>query len=142
MRQAVIQDAKLTSGNATLATEGLNLITGGKDASRDFEVGIKNSTLNSGSFNIVGSTGLSSPQRVGIDNTYITAPRGIRLGQELNATPISITIRNSSDLAALAGSIKFDSGGKPILVDSSTLRANATTGQIVLDAGESGDLVP
>ncbi len=136
-----IQDATLTSGNATLATESLNLIARGNDASRDFEVGIKNSTLNSGSFSIVGSNA-ASEQRVGIDNTHITALRGIRIGQELNATPISITIRNSSDLAALAGSIKFDSGGKPILVDSnSILRANATTGQIVLNAGENGGLV-
>lgn len=135
-----IQDAKLTAGNATLATEGLDLIARGNDDSREFEVGIKNSTLNSGSFSIVGSNA-ASEQRVGIDNTHITAPRGIRIGQELNATPISITIRNSSDLAALAGSIKFDSGGKPILVDSSTLRANATNGQIVLNAGENGGLV-
>lgn len=135
-----IQDAKLTAGNATLATESLDLIAKGNDGSRDFEVGIKNSTLNSGSFSIVGSNA-ASEQRVGIDNTHITAPRGIRIGQELNATPISITIRNSSDLAALAGSIKFDSGGKPILVDSSILRANATTGQIVLDAGDGGDFL-
>ncbi len=134
-----IGGAALTSGSATLPSESLSLIAWGNDGTRDFDVGVKNNShLNSGSFSIMGSAG-ANPQRVGIDNSHITAPLGIRIGQEMDATPISITIRNSSELAALAGSIKFDSGGQPILVDSSILRANPATGQIVLDAGENGD---
>ena len=134
-----IDGATLTSGSATLPSESLSLIAWGNDGTREFDVGVKNnSRLNSGSFSIMGSAG-ANPQRVGIDNSHITAPLGILIGQERDATPISITIRNSSELAALAGSIKFDSGGQPILVDSSILRANPATGQIVLDAGENGD---
>lgn len=75
-------------------------------------------------------------QRIGIDNSTVTAPRGITIGKAV--APSTITVRNSSQLLALAGSITFDSGGKAILVDNSTLRANETTGQIVLDAGEAG----
>ncbi len=136
-----IDKAKLTSGSATLPSESLSLIAWGNDGTREFDVAVKNdSHLNSGSFSIMGARDTSIPsQRVGIDNSHITAPLGIRIGQEMDATPISITIRNSSELAALTGSIKFDSGGQPILVDSSILRANPATGQIVLDAGENGD---
>lgn len=129
-----IDGATLTSGSATLPSESLSLIAWGNDGTRKFDVAVKNdSHLNSGSFSIMGASD-ANPQRAGIDNSHITAPLGIRIGQEMDATPISITIRNSSELAALAGSIKFDSGGQPILVDSSILRANPATGQIVLDA--------
>jgi len=130
-----IDGATLRAGNAAQVSERIELVAVGTNPSREFDADIKGSTLEAGQVHVQGSN-LGGPQRVGFDSTQVTAPQGINVG--INTAPGSITIRNSSELAALAGSIKFDSSGRPILVDASTLRANATSGGIVLDAGEAG----
>jgi hypothetical protein len=133
-----IQNAQMKAGNGTAASEGISLIAYGRDGSREFDVSVSQSTLEAGTVTMNGAKG-GGQQRIGIDSSTVTAPKGITIGK--STAPATITVRNSSDLVALAGSIKFDSGGKAILVDASTLRANATTGQIVLDAGETGGIL-
>ncbi|GEP44574.1 FecR domain-containing protein [Brevifollis gellanilyticus] len=133
-----IQNATLKAGNGTQASEGLSLGAFGSDSTREFDIGVKGSTLEAGTVEARGALG-GGNQRIGIDSSTVTAPKGITLGT--STAPTTITVRNSSQIAALAGSIKFDSGGRAILVDNSTLMANATTGQIVLDAGETGDVL-
>lgn len=130
-----IQKAQLTAGTGTAASEEMELFARGRDNDREFDVGVTSSQIKAGYVEVRGQL-TPGGQRFGIDASSITAPRGITVGSAIE--PATITVRNSSELAALAGSIKFDSGGKAIIVDSSTLRANATTGQIVLDAGETG----
>ncbi len=133
-----IQNAHLKAGNGTAASESVGLAVYGRDGSREFDLSMSQSTLEAGTVTMNGAKG-GGQQRIGIDQSTVIAPRGITLGSAV--APATITVRNSSELAVLAGSIKFDSGGKAILVDASTLRANETTGQIVLDAGEAGGLL-
>jgi len=134
-----VQGATLKAGKGTQSSEKLTLIAVGRDNSREFDLGVQNSTLEGGEVSVHGASKVGQTQRIGFDSTTITAPKGITVGSSL--IPASITVRNSSQLAALAGSIKFDSGGRAILVDGSTLRANTNNGQIVIDAGETGDLL-
>lgn len=133
-----MQGATVRAGNAAQSSERIEIKLGGRDAGREFDLGVQDSTLEGGEVHVEG-TRVGTPQRIGFDSTTITAPKGITIGSSL--IPASITVRNSSQLAALAGSIKFDSGGRAILVDGSTLRANTSNGQIVLDAGEAGDIL-
>lgn len=131
-----IQKAQLKAGNGEAASESISLIAYGRDSTREFDLSVKNqTTIEGGTVRMNGAKG-GGQQRIGIDNSTVIAPRGITIGKAV--APSTITVRNSSQLLALAGSITFDSGGKTILVDNSTLRANEATGQIVLDAGEAG----
>ncbi|MES2595836.1 MAG: FecR domain-containing protein [Verrucomicrobiota bacterium] len=134
-----IQNATLKAGNGRQASEALTLSAYGTESGNEFDVNVKGSTLEAGTVKMQGSVFGGGSQRIGIDNSTVTAPKGITIGD--SGTPTTITVRNSSQLAALAGSIKFDSGGRAIMVDGSTLRANATTGQIELDAGETGGVL-
>ncbi len=130
-----IQTAQLTAGTGTAALEEMVLFARGRDNDREFDVGVTSSQIEAGHLEVRGQR-TPGGQRFGIDASTIIAPRGITVGY--STEPATITVRNSSELAALAGSIQFDSGGRAIVVDSSTLKANTTTGQIVLDAGEAG----
>lgn len=133
-----IQDATLRAGDATLASEELTLTAYGRDSSQEFDLQVRGSTVEAGQVTLRGASG-GGLQSLGVDGTTITAPRGISVGS--STEPLAITIRNSSELAALAGSIRLDSGGSPITVDGSRLRADPQTGQIVIDALETGGLV-
>ncbi|MEQ1748289.1 MAG: FecR domain-containing protein [Prosthecobacter sp.] len=131
-----MKSATLRAGDGTASSEGLTLIATGRDTSRTYDLGVEGSTLEAGTLHVQGARG-GGIQRIGIDSSIVTAPRGITIG--LNTVPSTITIRNSSQLLALAGSIQLDSGGRAISVDNSILRANSQTGKIVLDAQENGD---
>lgn len=130
-----IKNAHLKAGNGAAASESIGLSVYGRDGSREFDLSVEQTTIEAGTVTMNGARG-GGQQRIGIDNSSVTAPKGITIGK--STAPATITVRNSSELAAMAGSIRFDSGGKAILVDNSTLRANEATGQIVLDAGEAG----
>ncbi|MCX6853590.1 MAG: FecR domain-containing protein [Verrucomicrobia bacterium] len=133
-----IQNASLKAGSGTQPSETLTLVAYGRDSTREFDLSVNQTTMEAGAVTMNGAKG-GGQQRIGIDQSSVTAPKGITLGKA--AAPSTITVRNSSELAAMAGSIQFDSGGKAILVDNSILRANATSGQIVLDAGEAGGML-
>ncbi len=130
-----IQNAQMKAGNGSATSEGVSLIAYGRDSSLEFDVSVTQTSIEGGTVTINGAKG-GGQQRIGIDQSTVIAPKGITIGK--STAPSTITVRNSSELAAMAGSIRFDSGGKAILVDGSILRANETTGQIVLDAGEAG----
>jgi hypothetical protein len=133
-----IKNAHLKAGNGAAASESIGLSVYGRDGSREFDLSVEQTTIEAGTVTMNGARG-GGQQRIGIDNSSVTAPKGITIGK--STAPATITVRNSSELAAMAGSIRFDSGGKAILVDNSTLRANEATGQIVLDAGEAGGML-
>lgn len=135
-----IDGATLRAGNGTESAEALELNAAGLAANsfvdpvvREFDLGVKGSTLQGASLHVQGARGLpgAPAQSIGIDSTTITAPRGITIGAD--TIPSKITIRNSSQLLALAGSIQMDAGGRAITVAGSTLRADATSGQIVME---------
>ena len=85
-----------------------------------------------------GSTAATTPQNITVDSSQLHAQRDIAIG--IPSVRSNITLQNSSQLAALVGSITVVSKGGQITVDASTLTAAVTGGKsITLDAFDAGD---
>jgi hypothetical protein len=109
-----VDHAILKAGAAADASELLSITA----ASRG--VTIKNdSTLSGGRVAIQG--GASPGAEIAIDNSHVTAALDLSVG--LASSPTGITIRNSSELKALAENLKLTANRANITVDGATLSA-------------------
>ena len=121
-------NATLQAGNATSDTEPLEV----RAAARN--ITFTGSTLRGGTATIAGGSLGGGMQSVILDSTKVTAPRGVSVGLESVRT--GITIRNSSELAAIAASINvFSKGGRITITDSALKNAKA----ILVDAFDPDD---
>jgi hypothetical protein len=82
--------------------------------------------LNGGNVTLTGSTQLATEmqQDITVDSTQITAKHNLTIGLAEKRT--AITVRNSSQLAAIVGAITVQSKGGPITIDMSALSAGGT----------------
>lgn len=127
-RTIEVQDgATLQAGNGETPAEKVTLIAyGHADLGGAPHLSLNNATVKGGIAEIRGTRGLNL-QKIDINNTDITAPKGINVG--LSTAASTIHIRNSSQLLALAGTIAVDGGdvtqgvGGPVEIANSTLNA-------------------
>lgn len=126
-----IEDAALQAGSGTLASETLLL------TARIRALTVTNSQLKGGNVTLTGSTRLpaETQQDITVENSHITAQRNVSIGLAEKRT--AITLRNSSQLAALVGAITIQSKGGPISIDTSTLTAG---GMLTLDTKDPATL--
>ena len=120
--------ATLQAGNAMSDSEPLEI----RAAARDIR--ITGSTLRGGTATIAGGSLGGGTQHIEIDSTTVRGQRGVSIG--LASVRTGITIRNSSELAALAASINVFSKGGPIAITDSMLK---DTRAILIDALDVDD---
>ena len=124
-----IEDAILQAGGSTHPDELLDL----RATERD--ITITNSLLKGYNVNAAGSTAnTGAEQNITVNNSSLSARNNVTLG--LPTARSHITLQNSTQLAALVGSVTVQSKGGAITVDSSTLTAGGT---ITLDSLDLDD---
>ena len=124
-----VDGATLQAGNATHPDEILDLRATERDIS------VTNSTLKGYDVNMAGSTAnTGAEQKITVDLSIVNAQNNVTMG--LPTARSHITLRNSTQLAALVGSITVQSKGGNITVDTSSLTSGGT---ITLDALDLDD---
>jgi hypothetical protein len=132
-----VDHATLQAGNGTATDEPLQVIarTGSLDISND-------SRLTGGDITVSGSTTDNVDQTITVNKSTLTARHDITVG--IPTKRAVITLENSTQLAAIVGSITIQSKGGPVTVDGSLLAANkfalqADNGTITIDALDTSD---
>jgi hypothetical protein len=124
-----VDSAKLQAGNATHPDEVLDFRT------TEGDIAIADSTLKAHRITMAGSTANTGPeQKIMITRGSLDARDSIALG--IPTVRTRVTLQNSTQLAALVGSITVLSKGGAITVDASSLTAGGT---ITLDALDLDD---
>ena len=124
-----VNNATLQAGDALRDSEPLEIRATARD------IRITGSTLRGGTATIAGGTLGGGTQNIELDSTKVSGHRGVNIG--LPTVRTGITIRNSSELAALAAGITIYSKGAPITVTDSKLK---DTQSILLDALDADDI--
>jgi len=126
-----INTATLKAGDSTHADELLDI----RATERD--INILQSTLNSYSLTIAGSTVNSGPvQNITLDQTAANARSNVNIG--LPTARSRVTFSNSTQLASLLGHLMTLSNGGEITVENSSLAAAGTLTLDSLDTSDAG----
>ena len=124
-----VDSAKLQAGNATHPDEVLGF------RATEGNIAVTNSTLKGYDITMAGSTAnTGGEQSITVSGGRLEARNNITLG--IPTVRSSVTLQNSTQLAALVGSITVLSKGGAITVDASSLTAGGT---ITLDALDLDD---
>jgi hypothetical protein len=108
-----INNTTLQAGNGISLADTLEV----RAAARN--ITITGSTLSGNAVTIAGGTLGGGTQKIALDSMKVSGPSGVTVG--LPTVRTGITIRNSSELAALAAAITINSKGGPITVTDSVL---------------------